>query len=98
MMHHPSDAWLLDFACSNNSPLFDEILKAHVGICSLCRQTVSDAEELGGELIGLLGANRSCVGHSPRVSEFRRCPSDLEKYFQLPEPKWRNIYVGKNAR
>jgi putative transcriptional regulator len=53
--HHPSDSWLLDYACGNGLSLFQEVLKAHVGVCSTCRRTVLEAEELGGELLGLAG-------------------------------------------
>ncbi len=53
--HHPSDAWLLDFACGNLPSLFDQILKAHVDVCSTCKEVVRDAERLGGELLDTIG-------------------------------------------
>ncbi len=54
--HHPSEAFLLDYAAGNTSPLFDTILRAHIGACGHCRDTIVFAEQLGGELLGLSAA------------------------------------------
>ena len=50
-VHHPSSAWLLDYAAGNAPPLFETILRSHVGACRECRTEVAFAEQLGGELI-----------------------------------------------
>lgn len=50
-IHHPSDSWLLDYAAGNTPRLFETVMRAHVGACSECRNTVSFAERLGGELL-----------------------------------------------
>lgn len=59
IQHHPSDAWLLDFACGNLPPLFDQIIKAHVDVCPVCKEVVKDAERLGGELLNAIGHSHS---------------------------------------
>lgn len=68
--HHPSDAFLVDYAAGNTSPLFDTILRAHLGVCAHCRETLLFAEELGGELLslsaipgGTLSARDICARH-----------------------------------
>ncbi|MFT4584285.1 MAG: putative transcriptional regulator [Gammaproteobacteria bacterium] len=50
-LHHPSSAWLLDYAAGTAPPLFETILRAHVGACRECLAEVAFAEQLGGELI-----------------------------------------------
>ena len=59
IQHHPSDAWLLDFASGNLPPLFDQIIKAHVDVCPVCKEVVKDAERLGGELLNAFGQSHS---------------------------------------
>lgn len=68
--HHPSEAFLVDYAAGNTSPLFDTILRAHLGVCAHCRDTIAFAERLGGELLslsaspgGALSARDICALH-----------------------------------
>ena len=72
ILHHPSDSWLLDYACGNGLSLFQEVLKAHVGVCGTCRRTVLEAEELGGELLGLGGSSDQCAERPTRASEWEQ--------------------------
>ena len=72
ILHHPSDSWLLDYACGNGLSLFQEVLKAHVGVCGTCRRTVLEAEELGGELLGLAGSSDQCAERPTRASEWEQ--------------------------
>jgi len=72
ILHHPSDSWLLDYACGNGLSLFQEVLKAHVGVCGTCRRTVLEAEELGGELLGLAGSPDQCAERPTRASEWEQ--------------------------
>lgn len=51
VIHHPSSAWLLDYASGNASSLFEMILRAHVSVCPECQAEVAFAERLGGEFI-----------------------------------------------
>ena len=74
--HHPSDSWLLDYACGNGLSLFKEVLKAHVGVCSTCRRTVLEAEELGGELLGLAGPSDRSLERAPRSSKWEQSSND----------------------
>ena len=74
--HHPSDSWLLDYACGNGLSLFQEVLKAHVGVCSTCRRTVLEAEELGGELLGLAGPSDRSLERAPRSSKWEQSSND----------------------
>ena len=55
--HHPSEAWLLDFALGNLTPSFETVLNAHVGSCAECRENVRLAEMLGGEILSGLSAS-----------------------------------------
>jgi putative transcriptional regulator len=55
-IHHPSAAWLLDYAAGNASPLFETVVRAHVGACADCRAEIAFAENLGGELIAAGGS------------------------------------------
>ncbi|MEQ8233486.1 MAG: ChrR family anti-sigma-E factor [Gammaproteobacteria bacterium] len=54
IVHHPSEAWLLDYALGNLSEPFEAVLRAHVGVCSTCRDTIAFAERLGGEILHTL--------------------------------------------
>jgi putative transcriptional regulator len=56
-IHHPSTAWLLDYATGNAPPLFETVIRAHVGACADCRHEIAFAENLGGELIASGSAN-----------------------------------------
>jgi putative transcriptional regulator len=49
--HHPSEAWLMDYALGNLPDAFETILTAHVGTCPSCRSDVALAERLGGEIL-----------------------------------------------
>ena len=53
--HHPSEAWLLDFALGNLSPAFETVINAHIGTCAKCREDIKLAESFGGELLANLG-------------------------------------------
>ena len=55
-VHHPSAAWLLDYATANAPPLFETIIRAHLGACADCRGEITFAENLGGELIAAVGS------------------------------------------
>ena len=59
--HHPSEAWLLDFALGNLSPAFETVINAHIGTCSKCRDDVHLAESFGGELLANLSAESLTV-------------------------------------
>jgi len=69
-VHHPSDAWLLDYATGTAGPLFDTLIRAHIGTCAGCRATIAFAERLGGELLssdrgqaGTLTARDICAAY-----------------------------------
>jgi putative transcriptional regulator len=55
-VHHPSAAWLLDYATGNAPPLFETVIRAHLGACADCRDEIIFAENLGGELIAAGGS------------------------------------------
>jgi len=54
--HHPNEAWLLDYALGNIAPAFETVLRAHIGICSSCQDSVRLAERLGGDMLAALEA------------------------------------------
>lgn len=54
--HHPSEAWLLDYATGNLGELHEAILRAHISVCADCRGDIAFAERLGGELLRALPA------------------------------------------
>ncbi len=69
-VHHPSHAWLLDYATGNAPPLFETVLRAHIGVCPTCRDEIAFAERPGGKLIagadtvgGALTADAICDRH-----------------------------------
>ena len=49
--HHPSESWLLDYALGNLPELFEGIIRPHVGVCEQCRDVISFAERLGGDML-----------------------------------------------
>ncbi|MGR8946936.1 MAG: ChrR family anti-sigma-E factor [Gammaproteobacteria bacterium] len=57
--HHPSEAWLLDFALGNLVPGFETVINAHIGTCAECRDNVKLAESFGGELLAHMGGEPS---------------------------------------
>ena len=59
--HHPSEAWLLDFALGNLSPAFETVLNAHIGTCEECQNNVRLAESFGGEILAGLPGHSSTV-------------------------------------
>ena len=59
--HHPSEAWLLDFALGNLTPSFETVLNAHIASCPECRENVKLAETLGGEILSGLSAGHLSV-------------------------------------
>lgn len=63
--HHPSEAWLLDFALGNLGPSFETVVSAHVGSCAECRESVKLAESLGGEILGGLSASATAMVTDP---------------------------------
>lgn len=70
-IHHPSSAWLLDYATGNAPALFETVIRAHVGACAECRDEIAFAEKLGGEFVafnssiasGALSAADICDRH-----------------------------------
>ncbi|MCB1746776.1 MAG: cupin domain-containing protein [Gammaproteobacteria bacterium] len=52
--HHPGEAWLMDYALGNLDQPFEAVLRAHVGVCASCRDTIAFAERLGGEIVHAL--------------------------------------------
>ncbi|MEX2481728.1 MAG: ChrR family anti-sigma-E factor [Gammaproteobacteria bacterium] len=54
--HHPGEAWLLDYALGHLSELHEAVLRAHVSVCSACRERIAFAERLGGEFLRALPA------------------------------------------
>ena len=52
--HHPGDSWLMDYALGNLDNRFDTVLRTHLAVCSSCRESVSVAEQFGGELLATL--------------------------------------------
>ena len=79
--HHPSEAWLLDFALGNLSVGFETVLSAHIGSCAACRQNVKLAEELGGDILSSLpgaaisvatDSHEICAEHSAGDEEIDR--------------------------
>ncbi|MEQ8663615.1 MAG: ChrR family anti-sigma-E factor [Gammaproteobacteria bacterium] len=70
IVHHPSEAWLLDYALGNIEEPFEAVIRAHVGVCPACRDSIAFAERLGGELLRTLpgapapaGARAICDEH-----------------------------------
>lgn len=59
--HHPSEAWLMDYALGNVPEAFETILMAHVGSCEVCRANVEAAEQFGGEVVAATRAVSDAV-------------------------------------
>lgn len=62
--HHPSQSWLLDYATGRLNNRFEALVRAHVTVCSECRDHVSFAESVGGELLAGLPAATNTSGDS----------------------------------
>lgn len=60
--HHPSEAWLLNFALGGLSPAFETVLNAHVGTCESCQDDARLAESFSGEIIAGLPKHDSVGG------------------------------------
>lgn len=72
IVHHPSEAWLLDYALGNLNESFDAVLRAHVGVCAECRRTIEFAERLGGELLQALPAAAAPGGAREICDEYEQ--------------------------
>ena len=57
--HHPGESWLMDYALGNLDSRFDTVLRAHLAVCSSCRDSVKLAEQFGGELLATLTPDES---------------------------------------
>lgn len=49
--HHPSDDLLLAYAAGDLAEAWSLVIATHLALCPVCRQTVRDAESIGGALI-----------------------------------------------
>ena len=88
--HHPSEAWIMDYALGNLPDAFETILMAHIGVCDACRNDVEIAEQLGGEILARITDDKATVS-----------PQDLETIMDakqsLDEHPSRAMDVGGNG-
>ncbi len=49
--HHPSEDLLLAYAAGDLAEAWSLLIATHLALCPVCRQTVRDAESIGGALI-----------------------------------------------
>jgi len=80
--HHPSEAWLLDYAAGHLGELQDAVVRAPVNVCASCRADVALAARLGGELLRALpappiglDARAICDHHEQQAAGKRELPS-----------------------
>lgn len=50
--HHLDEATVISFAAGGLSPEMSAVAATHLDVCRLCRQRLSDAERIGGTLLG----------------------------------------------
>lgn len=62
--HHPHEVRLLEYASGTLSPLFSDIVRAHLGVCGHCRDALAFAEKLGGDMLGLVRPATTGAGFS----------------------------------
>jgi len=85
--HHPSEAWLLDFALGNLHSSFETVIAAHVGACDECRRGVAAAEAFGGELL-------ADAGHAPLALAANDIPGRFEAADSRSRPGSRAVAAG----
>ena len=49
--HHPSEAWLMDYAAGTLGAARDLVIGAHVASCDVCARDVGLFETVGGALL-----------------------------------------------
>ena len=49
--HHPSTSTLTDYTFGTTSKISELVIKAHLGACSQCRESIKSFETVGGELL-----------------------------------------------
>ena len=90
--YHPSESWLLDYALGNLPELFEAVIRPHVGVCAYCRDAITFAERLGGDILaatpatgGTLDASAICdhheqdETHSGTISRAEDVADDIEQ-------------------
>lgn len=66
--HHLDEATVLSFAAGALSPEMVAVAATHMEVCGLCRERLSDAERIGG---ALLGQQQPAVGDTARGARLR---------------------------
>ncbi|MBS0581761.1 MAG: cupin domain-containing protein [Proteobacteria bacterium] len=69
LRHHLDEATVISFAAGALSPEMSAVAATHVGVCRVCRERLSDAERIGGALLGQQQPTLADEARSARLRE-----------------------------
>lgn len=84
--HHPADAWVLDYALGNLTELHEAVIRAHVSVCTRCRESVAFAERLGGEFLHAMDAQELPLDARAICDRHEQQPPQPIPLSRAPEP------------